>query len=183
MLHATYKNLAAYAPATAGNVTVVAAGGVKGEPKTVCVLAVADTGLEDKAFDVHYSCSSSLSLLALGGRYLAVGFESNNKMLRLYDITTPSKKTAVDLKYPAEVLQLCLNQRYAAVLLATSPPQVVLHALEEEAHLRRENKLSIVLGLNRAGLEQWFGIGKCLILSCGELCKVTFFLFPVPSLR
>jgi len=186
MLHATYKNLAAYATTATGNVTIVDVGGDKSEPETVLVLSVTGEGLNDKAHpsSSSSSLSSSLSLLALGGRHLAVGFEGNNDNLRLYDLNSSFMQAAVELKYPEEVLQLCLNQQYAAVLLATSPPQVVLHALEEEAPLRGQKKFSPVLGLNRARLEQWFGIGKCLSLIRRELRKMTispFPLFPISS--
>ena len=185
MLHATYKNLAAYATTATGNVTIVDVGGDKSEPETVLVLSVTGEGLNDKAHpSSSSSLSSSLSLLALGGRHLAVGFEGNNDNLRLYDLKSSLMQAAVELKYPEEVLQLCLNQQYAAVLLATSPPQVVLHALEEEAPLRGQKKFSPVLGLNRARLEQWFGIGKCLSLIRRELRKMTispFPLFPISS--
>jgi hypothetical protein len=168
MLHATYQNLAAYATAATGNVTVVAMDGGKSKPKTMRVLPVTDAGLDDKSSS---SSSSSLSLLALGGRHLAVGFQGNKDILCLYDLNSSSTQAVIDLKYPAEVLQLCLNQQYAAVLLATSPPQVVLHALKDEAPLRGQKKFPLVLGLNRPRLEQWFGIGKCLFPSCGEIHK------------
>jgi hypothetical protein len=167
MLHATYQKLAAYATAAAGNVTVVAVGGDKSESKTVRVLPVTGAGLEDKELATHSSSSSSsssLSVLALGGRHLAVGFEGSKDNVRLYDLNSSSTQAHADLKYPGEVLQLCLNQQYAAVLLATSPPQVVLHALEDAAPLHGQKKFSLVLGLNRARLEQWFGIGKYLFI-------------------
>jgi hypothetical protein len=166
MLHATYQKLAAYATAAAGNVTVVAVGGNKSESKTVRVLSVTGAGLEDKELATHSSSSSStsLSVLALGGRHLAVGFEGSKDNVRLYDLNSSSTQAYADLKYPGEVLQLCLNQQYAAVLLATSPPQVVLHALEDAAPLHGQKKFSLVLGLNRARLEQWFGIGKYLFI-------------------
>jgi hypothetical protein len=163
MLHATYQKMAAYATAAAGNVTVVAVGGDKSESKTVRVLPVTGAGLEDKELATH-SSSSSLSVLALGGRHLAVGFEGSKDNVRLYDLNSSSTQAYADLKYPGEVLQLCLNQQYAAVLLATSPPQVVLHALEDAAPLHGQKKFSLVLGLNRARLEQWFGIGKYLFI-------------------
>ena len=172
MLHATHKNLAVYATTTPGNITIVAVGGDKSEPETVRIFPVTGAGVGDKAHpSSSSSSSSSLSLLALGGRHLAVGFEGQKDSLRLYGLNSSLIRATVELKYPAEVLQLCLNQQYAAVLLATSPPQVVLHALEEEAPLRGQKKSSPVLGLNRAKLEQWFGIGKCLTLICRDFAK------------
>ncbi len=147
LLHATYKNVLVYCSSTRGDeATIAAIVLTTGELQTVRVVPLAGAAAAAASL-------GPVALLALGGRHLAVVAQHDRAQACFYDVNSPAARFT--LQYPAEVLQLQLNHRYAAVLVATSPPRAVVHHVVE-------GKLRV--DANVARVRQWFGAGTASVV-------------------
>ena len=130
---------------------------------------------------------TSISLLALGGQHLAVGLLKSSVMVKkkgcgiegggggptmvqFYSLFHHHlQKNVKEVDYSAPILQLCLNQQFAAMLLednqgkGKASPRVLLHAIDnnndgndgkDKSHCKKYHPSEVA---NVFRKQQWFG--------------------------
>jgi len=168
MLYATWGNFLAYISTNDSIIILAVKDGVE-SPETIFTLPNVNQGSCER--DSFASALPRLSLLAVGGRHVAVCQEAQSERISFYSFEQKgaSNKDSFKICYPANVLQICLNDQYAAVRFACSPPQVILHALDQDAPQigRTKRKNTYTSRKDIFKLERWFDTGTAYsLISC-----------------